>query len=107
MSVHYQALFLCSLEAEFITVYQENYHAGSNDGKRRFHQGKILFLANLGIINEPGAGRRTKNLLLAKQTIDVLAMLEEKTRGNLTQDEATMLKSILYDLRIIYVRELE
>ena len=64
-------------------------------------------LANLGIINEPGAGRRTKNLLLAKQTIDVLAMLEEKTRGNLTQDEATMLKSILYDLRIIYVRELE
>jgi hypothetical protein len=33
-------------------------------------------------------------------------MLEEKTRGNLTQDEATMLKSVLYDLRIIYVREL-
>ena len=64
-------------------------------------------LANLGIINEPGAGRRTKNLLLAKQTIDVLAMLEDKTRGNRTQDEATMLKSILYDLRIIYVRELE
>jgi hypothetical protein len=64
-------------------------------------------LANLGIIDEPGAGKRTKNLLMAKQTIDVLAMLEEKTRGNLTQDEATMLQSILYDLRIIYVRELE
>ncbi len=63
-------------------------------------------LANLGIIDEPGTGRRTKNLSLAKQTIDVLAMLEEKTRGNLTHDEATMLKSILYDLRIIYVREL-
>ncbi|MCX5882570.1 MAG: DUF1844 domain-containing protein [Deltaproteobacteria bacterium] len=63
-------------------------------------------LANLGIIDEPGAGKRTKNLLMAKQTIDVLAMLEEKTRGNLTQDEATMLQSILYDLRIIYVREL-
>lgn len=63
-------------------------------------------LANLGIIDEPGAGRRTKNLPMAKQTIDVLAMLEEKTRGNLTPEEATMLKSILYDLRIIYVREL-
>ena len=63
-------------------------------------------LANLGIIDEPGTSRRTKNLPLAKQTIDVLAMLEEKTRGNLTQDEATMLKSVLYDLRIIYVREL-
>ena len=63
-------------------------------------------LSNLGIIDEPGTGKRTRNLPLAKQTIDVLAMLEEKTRGNLTQDEATMLQSILYDLRIIYVREL-
>jgi hypothetical protein len=62
-------------------------------------------LANLGIIDEPGMDRRTRNLPLAKQTIDVLAMLEEKTRGNLTQDEATMLQSILYDLRVIYVRE--
>jgi hypothetical protein len=63
-------------------------------------------LAHLGVIDEPGTGRRTKNLPLAKQTIDVLAMLEEKTRGNLSQEEATMLKSVLYDLRIIYVREL-
>ena len=63
-------------------------------------------LANLGIIEEPGTGRCTKNLSLAKQTIDILAMLDEKTRGNLTQDEATILKSVLYDLRIIYVKEL-
>ncbi len=63
-------------------------------------------LANMGIIDEPGTGKRIKNLLLAKQTIDVLAMLEEKTLGNLTQEEATMLQSILYDLRITYVREL-
>ena len=42
---------------------------------------------------------------MAKQTIDVLAMLEDKTRGNLTKDESTLLKSVLYDLRIIYVRE--
>jgi hypothetical protein len=62
-------------------------------------------LANLGIIDEPGTGRRSKNLLLAKQTIDILAMLEEKTRGNLTPDESTILKSVLYDLRIMYVRE--
>ena len=63
-------------------------------------------LANLGIIDEPGTGKRIKNLPVAKQTIDVLSMLEEKTRGNLTQDEATMLQSVLYHLRIIYVREL-
>lgn len=63
-------------------------------------------LSNLGVIDDPAAGRRTKNLPLAKQTIDVLAMLEEKTRGNLTQDEATLIQSVLYDLRIIYLREL-
>jgi hypothetical protein len=43
--------------------------------------------------------------VLAKQTIDLLGMLEEKTRGNLTAEESGMLKNILYDLRIIYVRE--
>jgi len=62
-------------------------------------------LSQLGIISDPGTGKREKNLLMAKQTIDVIAMLAEKTKGNLTADEATMLKSILYDLRIIYVRE--
>jgi hypothetical protein len=34
-----------------------------------------------------GLGWKTKNLALAKQTIDLIAMLEEKTRGNLTSDE--------------------
>lgn len=62
-------------------------------------------LVHLGIIDDPATGKNTKNLILAKQTIDILAVLEEKTQGNLTDDEATMLKNILYDLRIIYVRE--
>ena len=34
-------------------------------------------------------------------------MLEEKTRGNLDTDEAAMIKNILYDLRILYVKEKE
>ena len=62
-------------------------------------------LVHLGQIGDPATGDKTKNLTLAKQTIDILAMLEEKTKGNLTDDEAAMLKNILYDLRIIYVRE--
>ena len=62
-------------------------------------------LVHLGIIDDPATGKKTKNLVLAKQTIDILAVLEEKTQGNLTDDEATMLKNILYDLRIIYIRE--
>ena len=62
-------------------------------------------LVQLGMIEDPMTGEKTKNLPLAKQTIDILSMLEEKTRGNLDADEAAMLKNILYDLRILYVKE--
>ncbi len=62
-------------------------------------------LVQLGLIEDPATGKKAKNLPLAKQTIDILGMLEEKTRGNLTKDEETMLKNILYDLRMIYVKE--
>jgi hypothetical protein len=62
-------------------------------------------LVQLGMMDDPTTGERGKNLLLAKQTIDLLSMLEEKTRGNLEGDEAAMLKNILYDLRIHYVKE--
>lgn len=62
-------------------------------------------LVNLGILDNPATGEKEINLALAKQTIDILCMLEEKTKGNLSKDEESMLKNILYDLRIIYVKE--
>ncbi len=62
-------------------------------------------LVQLGILEEPGTGQKAKNVPLAKQTINVLAMLEEKTKGNLNRDEENILKSILYDLRMLYVKE--
>ncbi|MBC2711312.1 MAG: DUF1844 domain-containing protein [Desulfosarcina sp.] len=62
-------------------------------------------LAQLGIMEDPMTGEKTKNLPIAKQTIDIISMLEEKTRGNLDADEAGMLKNILYDLRMLYVKE--
>lgn len=65
----------------------------------------VSALANLGAIEDPTTGKQSKNLQLGKQTIDILGMLEEKTRGNLTTDEENMLKSILYDLRMIYIKE--
>ena len=61
-------------------------------------------LVHLGAIEEPGTGKKVKNLPLAKQTIDILGVMEEKTRGNLTSDEDNLLKNILHDLRIMYVR---
>jgi Domain of unknown function (DUF1844) len=62
-------------------------------------------LVQLGLIEDPASGQKTRNLPMAKQTIDLLAMLEEKTRGNLSAEEENVLKSILYELRMIYVRE--
>ncbi len=64
----------------------------------------VLF--HLGFLADPASGQKQKNLPLAKQTIDLLGMLEEKTTGNLSSDEAQMLKNILYDLRISYIRVL-
>jgi hypothetical protein len=61
-------------------------------------------LVQLGMMEDPMTGEKSENLPLAKQTIDILSMLEEKTRGNLDADEAAMLKNILYDLRIHYVK---
>ncbi|MDL2329380.1 DUF1844 domain-containing protein [Desulfosarcina sp. OttesenSCG-928-A07] len=63
-------------------------------------------LVQLGIMEDPISGQKARNLPLAKQTIDVISMLEEKTRGNLDPDEALMIRNILYDLRILYVKEL-
>jgi hypothetical protein len=59
----------------------------------------------LGLLEDPATGQKGKNLPMAKQTIDILAMLEEKTKGNLTHEEEQMLKHMLYDLRMLYVKE--
>jgi hypothetical protein len=61
-------------------------------------------LVHLGEIPEPLSERMDKNLPLAKQTIDILGILQEKTKGNLTQDEENLLNSFLYDLRMRYVK---
>lgn len=62
-------------------------------------------LFHLGVIADPSTGTKTKNIELAKQSIDIIALLGEKTKGNLTEEEDGMLKSLLYDLRMIYVKE--
>ncbi len=60
---------------------------------------------HFGEIPDPSSGAKKKNLPMAKHTIDILGMLEEKTRGNLTSDEEQLFKNILYDLRMRYVKE--
>ena len=62
-------------------------------------------LLHLGEIPDPATGKQQKDLAMAKQTIDLIAMLQEKTRGNLAPDEENLVKHILYDLRLRYVQK--
>jgi Domain of unknown function (DUF1844) len=53
---------------------------------------------------EPGAQQPGPvDLVAAGQMIDILALLEEKTRGNLTADEKDLLETVLYELRLRFV----
>ena len=62
-------------------------------------------LVHLGEIPEPETNRKSIDLPIAKQIIDTLGMLQEKTKGNLDQDEERLLKSVLYDLRMRYIQK--
>jgi hypothetical protein len=60
-------------------------------------------LINLGEAADPAGGSSHKDLPMAKHTIDILSMLEEKTKGNLSATEAQLLENLLFDLRLRYV----
>lgn len=64
-------------------------------------------LFHLGDIPDPATNQTQRNLPLAKQTIDILGLLKEKTVGNLDRDETQLLENLLYDLRMRYVAELK
>jgi hypothetical protein len=60
-------------------------------------------LVHLGELPHPDGENAAVNLPLAKQTLDILGMLQDKTRGNLTEEESKLLGNLLYDLRMKYV----
>ena len=60
-------------------------------------------LGEIGDSESGAVGRVEPNLPIARQTIDTLEMLTEKTRGNLTDAESKLLESILYDLHMRFI----
>lgn len=60
---------------------------------------------HLGDIPDPVTGETKKDLPLAKQTIDLMGLLREKTRNNLQEDEEKLFDHLLYDLRMRYIKE--
>ena len=61
---------------------------------------------HMGKVMNPATQKVERDLVQAKNAIDILGMLEEKTRGNLSEDEARLLEHTLYELRMNYVDEM-
>ena len=58
----------------------------------------------MGELAHPESGKTVMELELAKHAIDTIALLETKTKGNLTPEEKELLTRILYELKMHYVR---
>ncbi len=62
---------------------------------------------HLGVIEDPFSKKKDKNLEQAKFAIDMLDILKEKTKGNLTKEEENLLEDVLYDLHMKYLYEID
>ena len=62
-------------------------------------------MVHLGEIPEPTTGQKTENLEAARQMIDILTILKEKTAGNLAADESQLLENLLYELRMKFLSQ--
>lgn len=60
-------------------------------------------LFHMGLLADPATGQKQKDPVLARHTIDTLKLLEEKTKGNLTESEKSLLQNILHDLQLRFV----
>jgi len=58
---------------------------------------------HLGDMPDPTTGKKELNLPAVQQTIDMLNMLKEKTKGNLKEDESKLLEQLIYELQVKYV----
>src|SRR5262249_11512499 len=57
----------------------------------------------LGLVEHPATGRRQVDMMAAKESIDMLVMLREKTKGNLTRGEEKFFDDLLSDLKMQFV----
>ena len=64
-------------------------------------------MQQMGKVANPISGKIERNLNMAKNSIDMLEMVERKTRGNLNDDERRLIEHVLYELRINFVDELK
>ncbi len=96
---------------------EENVEDNSTAPERQMPEANFITLVNslalqatmyMGKLSEPGSeeAKRVTNYDLAKHHIDLLSVLEEKTKGNLSEQEEKLLSTSLHELRMLYVQEL-
>ncbi len=99
---------------------QDSSNCGCPDGRVRNNEGRCVMpevsfssfilslntsaLYHMGEIADPKTGQKIQDLELAKNAIDTLAMLKEKTQGNLDNDEGELLTRIVYELKMRFVQ---
>jgi len=91
------------------TATRRGQAAGSGEPGGLGFESFVQYLAQVALhqmtgTRDPASGEVTANLEEARQTIEILAMLKEKTQGNLTPQEARSLDDLLYHLQIEYSR---
>jgi hypothetical protein len=94
-------------EAEKKKVEQEENHRGpmpKGDFAALVSMLVTQALFSLGLLGVEGQEKKEPDLDLAKYNIDMLETLEEKTKGNLTKEEETVLKNMLSQLHMSYVK---
>jgi len=64
-------------------------------------------LLHMGDIPNPMTQKKEVNLEAAAEIIDILAILQDKTKGNLDNEESKLLNSLLYDLQLAYVKKMK
>lgn len=64
-------------------------------------------LMHLGVVENPMTKQKEKEPQVAKQTIDLITLLRDKTKGNLTAEEAKLVDDVLHELQLWYVKEVK
>lgn len=86
------------------------------EGKARYEEPDFNFFITtfslqaaiaLGEVANPVTNKKEENLQQAKFIIDTLAVLKDKTKGNLTDEESGLLENVLYELRMVYIAKIE
>ena len=64
-------------------------------------------MMHMGLVPDPGGSQPEVHLELAKQTIDLIVLLREKTHGNVNAQESALFERLLHDLRLAYVEQMK